>query len=97
MLRLANARVVPTKHKVRILGVTIDRNCTFSCHVNDICKKAFHSINYYNRLYLRKYLPGDALKHLTNSLVLSRIDYCIITPSLRDLHWLPVEPRVQLR
>ena len=33
---------------MRNLGVTIDRNCTFSCHVNDICKnmkKAFYSVS----------------------------------------------------
>ena len=33
---------------MRNLGVTIDRNCAFSCHVNDICKnmkKAFHSVS----------------------------------------------------
>ena len=108
------------------LGVTIDRNCTFSCHVNDFRKRAFHSSSTKGRI--RKYLPGDALKRLANALVISRTDYCnsllyglpkseiaklqrvpntaarlvtgaskydLIIPFLRDLHWLPVEARIQ--
>ena len=52
----------------RNLGVTVDRNYTFSCHVNDICKKAFQSISTRGRIW--KYLSGDALKRLTYALVL---------------------------
>ena len=76
---------------MRNLGVTIDRNCTFSCHVNDICKnmkKAFHSISTIGLTNaLATSFPGSLFSasivvgredpgNEVDALVISRIDYC---------------------
>ena len=61
--------------------------------------------------HIRQYLTIDATKSLVNSLVTSHIDYCDwllngipkttrgshITPVLKDLHWQPIQYRIQFK
>ena len=51
----------------------MDKNLTFSNHINEICKKATFAIRSIGRI--RKYLPSDGIKRLVNALVISRLDY----------------------
>jgi hypothetical protein len=51
----------------------MDRNLTFSNHINEMCKKATFAIRSIGRI--RKYLPSDEIKRLVNALVISRLDY----------------------
>ena len=60
-------------NKVRNLGVIMDKNLSFTNHINDMCKKATLAIRSIGRI--RKYLPNDGIKRLVNALVMSRLDY----------------------
>ena len=64
---------VTVSDKVRNLGVIMDKNLSFTNHINDMCKKATLAIRSIGRI--RKYLPNDGIKRLVNALVMSRLDY----------------------
>ena len=64
---------VTVSDKVRNLGVIMDKNLSFTNHINDMCKKATLAIRSIGRIC--KYLPNDGIKRLVNALVMSRLDY----------------------
>ena len=64
---------VTVSDKVRNLGVIMDKNLSFTNHINDMCRKATLAIRSIGRI--RKYLPNDGIKRLVNALVMSRLDY----------------------
>ena len=51
----------------------MDKNLSFTNHINDMCKKATLAIRSIGRI--RKYLPNDGIKRLVNALVMSQLDY----------------------
>ena len=59
---------------IRNLGVWFDSDCSFSCHVRNICKACFVHIRDLRRL--RGYLIREAALLAANALVGSRLDYC---------------------
>ena len=88
---------------VRNLGAWLDSRMDMERHVNSFCKSCFGQIRQIG--HIRKYLIMDATKSLVNSLVTSRAArvvtktsrYCHITPILKELHWLPVQNRIQYK
>lgn len=50
---------VTVSDKVQNLGVIMDKNLSFTNHINDMCKKATLAIRSIGRI--RKYLPNDGI------------------------------------
>jgi len=59
---------------VRILGMYFDECLTWSSHIAEKCKAAYRSL--YQLKRLQNLLPAKLKTILTNSLVLSQLDYC---------------------
>ena len=51
----------------------MDKNLSFTNHINDMCKKATLAIRSIGQI--RKYVPNDGIKRLVNALIMSRLDY----------------------
>ena len=60
---------------VRNLGAWLDSGMDMEQHVNSVCKSCFGQIRQIS--HIRHFLTTDATKSLVNSLVTSRLDYCI--------------------
>ena len=101
---------------------------TLNHHISNTCRSAYYQTRRINSI--RQYLTDNAVKTLTQSVVISRLDYCNsvciglpmksihrlhlaqnaaarvikrtpkrehMTPVLRDLHWLPVNRRIEFK
>ena len=60
----------------KFLGLTITNNLDWSKHINRISNKISQTIGIMSRI--KRYVPRGALLHIYNSLILSRIYYCIL-------------------
>ena len=69
-----NGTNVPLKSCVKLLGVFIDYELTFSEHVNYICKRTSRQLNAIRRI--SKYLKRDCLMKLFHTFVSSNYNYC---------------------
>ena len=69
-----NNASIPLCTSVKNLGIMMNSNLTWSDHINSIVKKAFYALHFLNRL--RDLLPERIKKTLTQTLVLSHVDYC---------------------
>ena len=56
------------------LGVIFDAHLSMEKNVNDVCRRAYYHLRRISRI--RPFLSQRAAKVLTDSLVLSRLDYC---------------------
>ena len=72
-----NGTDVPLKSCVKLLGVFIDYELTFSKHVNYICKRTSRQLNAIRRI--SKYLKRDCLMKLFHAFVSSNFNYCPTT------------------
>ena len=72
-----NGTHVPLKSCVKLLGVFIDCELTFSEHVNYICKRTSRQLNAIRRI--SKYLKRDCLIKLFHAFVSSNFNYCPTT------------------
>ena len=72
-----NGTNVPLKSCVKLLGVFIDYELTFSEHVNYICKRTSRQLNAIRRI--SKYLKRDCLMKLFHAFVSSNLNYCPTT------------------
>ena len=72
-----NGTNVPLKSCVKLLGVFIDYELTFSEHVNYICKRISRQLNAIRRL--SKYLKSDCLMKLFHTFVSSNFNHCPTT------------------
>ena len=61
-------------NSTKILGVSFDQKMTLNQHITNTCKSAYFQIRRINSI--RQYLTDNALKTLTQSIVISRLDYC---------------------
>lgn len=66
--------IIYCTNAVNNLGVCMDQNLTYEKHVNFVSKSCFYHIR--NIGQIRKYINDDSCKILTQSLVISRLDYC---------------------
>ena len=58
----------------KILGVSFDKKMTLSQHITNTCKSAYFQIRRINSIH--QYLTDNAVKTLTQSVVISRLHYC---------------------
>ena len=72
LAKVGNAPVIES-HKVKLLGVVIDRDLKIKNHVNSICKKAGKNLNALSRLC--NLLPFDKRKYLMKALVMSQFSF----------------------
>ena len=72
-----NRTNVPLKSCVKLLGVFIDYDLTFSEHVNYIFKRTSRQLNAIRRI--SKYLKRDCLMKLFHAFVSSNFNYCPTT------------------
>ena len=117
---------IPLSTSTKILGVSLDSKMTLNQHISNTCRSAYYQTRRINSI--RQYLTDNAVKTLTQSVVISRLDYCNsvciglpmksihrlqlaqnaaarvikrtpkrehMTPVLRDLHWLPINRRIE--
>ena len=60
--------------QVKLLGITIDRNLSFTPHVNTLCKRANAKIAALGRISC--FMPPEKRKYIVNSFVASETNYC---------------------
>src|SRR6218665_61878 len=65
---------VQPKNEVRDLGVVLDRDLTMTSHITGLVRTSFAIIGQLRSV--SRSLTQDATRHLVQSLILSRIDYC---------------------
>ena len=61
-------------NSTKILGVSFDQKMTLDQHITNTCKSVYFQIRRINSI--RQYLTDNAVKTLTQSIVISRLDYC---------------------
>jgi len=65
---------VQTAETVKSLGVILDRQLSFSQHVDNVCRACYFHIRALR--HVRDSLPEDVAKTVAVSIVTSRLDYC---------------------
>ena len=56
------------------LGVWLDKNLNFKCHVNKVVSSCFMVIREIAKI--KKFVPRESLRTLVSALILSKLDYC---------------------
>ena len=65
---------IPLSTSTKILGVSLDSKMTLNQHISNTCRSAYYQTRRINSI--RQYLTDNAIKTLTQSVVISRLDYC---------------------
>ena len=66
--------IILLSNSTKILGVSFDQKMTLNQHITNTCKSAYFQIRRINSI--RQYLTDNAVKTLTQAIVISRLDYC---------------------
>ena len=69
-------QVFKSSPDLKLLGVTLDDELSFSAHISDICKKASKKVGVLVRL--RNMIPREAKLQLYKSAILPNLTYCHI-------------------
>ena len=69
-------QVIKSSPDLKLLGVTLDDELSFSTHISDICKKASKKVGVLVRL--RNMIPREAKLQLYKSAILPNLTYCHI-------------------
>ena len=69
-------QVIKSSPDLKLLGVTLDDELSFSAHISDICKKASKKVGVLVRL--RNMIPREAKLQLYKSAILPNLTYCHI-------------------
>ena len=69
-------QVIKSSLDLKLLGVTLDDELSFSAHISDICKKASKKVGVLVRL--RNMIPREAKLQLYKSAILPNLTYCHI-------------------
>ena len=67
-------RIIKSSSGLKLLGVTLDDELSFSAHISDICKKASKKVGVLVRL--RNMIPREAKLQLYKSAILPNLTYC---------------------
>ena len=59
---------------LQLLGITLDKNLDFKCHVENICKKAGQKLHALARV--AKFMDQEKLQTVMNAFILSQFSYC---------------------
>lgn len=65
---------IKASDELKLLGVTIDRNLTFSEHISTVCKKASSRVGVL--MHLRKLIPVKAKLRIYKAAILPYLTYC---------------------
>ena len=68
--------------KEKLLGITLDRNLDFKCHVENICKKTGQKLHALAQV--AKFMDQEKLKTIMNAFVLSQFSYCPVIWMFHD-------------
>ena len=69
-------QVIKSSLDLKLLGVTLDDELSFSAHISDVCKKASKKVGVLVRL--RNMIPREAKLQLYKSAILPNLTYCLI-------------------
>lgn len=69
-------QIIKSSPDLKLLGVTLDDEISFSTHISDICKMASRKVGALVRL--GKMIPGEAKLQLYKSAILPNLTYCHI-------------------
>ena len=69
-----NGSTIPFSNTVKNLGIILNSTLTWENHINSVCKRAYASLHPLHRL--KHFLPRTVKERLTQTLVLSHLDYC---------------------
>ena len=73
-------KTITQENEIKILGVTVDKNLTFTTHVKNLKKNLKYCLRAFTRAV--RYIHQDTAKILYNSAIASRLNYC-------DVVWSP--------
>jgi tetrahydromethanopterin S-methyltransferase subunit G len=73
---VVNGQNIDRVKEFDFLGLTIDENLNWTCHVQKIGNKISRSLGIINKL--KRFLPMHVLKILYNSLILPHLQYCLL-------------------
>ena len=65
---------IPLSTSTKILGVSLDSKMTLNQHISNTCRSVYYQTRRINSI--RQYLTDNAVKTLTQSVIISRLDYC---------------------
>ena len=68
--------------KEKLLGITLDKNLDFKCHVGNICKKAGQKLHALERV--AKFMDQEKLQTVMNAFILSQFSYCPVIWMFHD-------------
>jgi hypothetical protein len=74
VFRLSDGVTIEPSEHVKLLGLSLDKQLTFSHHVNELSKKCAKQVNVIARL--SKHLNDDCRLILLNTFILSNLNYC---------------------
>jgi hypothetical protein len=73
---VVDGKTIISTDRVKLLGVTIDRDLSFKSHIDNICKSATSKTN--ALLRIRPYIDTEKARTLYNAYVASAFNYCNI-------------------
>ena len=68
--------------KEKLLGITLDKNLDFKCHVENICKKAGQKLHALAQV--AKFMDQEKLQTVMNAFILSQFSYCPVVWMFHD-------------
>ena len=68
--------------KEKLLGITLDKNLDFNCHVEEICKKTGQKLHALARV--AKFMDHGKLQTVMNAFIMSRFSYCPVIWMFHD-------------
>ena len=90
-----NNQTIERVQQYKLLGVVIDEHFELYTHVRNILKNGYSTLKIFKKL--KRYTSYQTRKHLVESLILSKIDYCnVLFKGLPKYHlnWLLIEERI---
>jgi hypothetical protein len=69
-----NGNIIKTEDEVKLLGVTIDYELIFNCHITNICRKSSRQLNVLKRMGKYLNILGKLITY--HSFILSNFNYC---------------------
>ena len=68
--------------KQKLLGITLNRNLDFKCHVENICKRAGQKLHALARV--ANFMDQEKLQTVMNAFILSQFSYCPVIWMFHD-------------
>ncbi len=91
-----DSRGQTTKNQVKNLGVVLETDLSFSCHVKPVTKSAYYHLK--NIARIRCFVSSQDLEKLVHAFITSRVDYCnglltgLLKKTIRQLQLITLLP-----